>query len=410
MSLSLLRSDDSDLLSEAEFGAEDQEAFAAFVDDDETRELVGQLAADQGWRSAAIEKGGAADCVRTFGVLPPPRILLVDLSSSADAIVDMAALKNLVGANTAVIAIGSVNDVSLFRGLIGAGAADYLVKPLAAEALLGSIEHAKLPPAPEPVEVHEGRLMFVIGARGGVGASTVALNSAWVMAHELEQRVALVDLDLQFGTLALGLDLEPGSGLREALERPDRVDELFIERALARQSERLFVLGSEDPLDKPAVFPTQGLVHLLEDLVGRFDRIVVDLPRALTVQCADVLSSAHDIILVSDLSLVGLRDAVRLKRLIAGVAPGAKVTIVASRAGRADQLSLADFERGLETKIEHTVFFEEKIAGKSANVGQPIVKIARRSRPATAIHRLCVALCDGGKAKDTRGKKKKKTK
>src|SRR5205085_6436501 len=82
-------------------------------------------------------------------------------------------------------------------------------------------------------------------SRGGVGATTAAVSCAWLMATEQRERVALVDLDLHFGTVALKLDLDPGSGLCEALEQPSRIDSLFIERAMVKVTDNLRVLAAE---------------------------------------------------------------------------------------------------------------------------------------------------------------------
>ena len=134
---------------------------------------------------------------------------------------------------TQVIALGDINDVELYRSLIGHGVHDYLVKPVSAETVAAALTRAERGPNGEPAP-KIGRLIAVIGARGGVGATTVATNLAWTLAHDHDMRVALVDLDLFFGTCGLALDLELGRGFREALENPARVDSLFIERAMVQ--------------------------------------------------------------------------------------------------------------------------------------------------------------------------------
>ncbi|MDV7396632.1 P-loop NTPase, partial [Arthrospira platensis SPKY1] len=97
-------------------------------------------------------------------------------------------------------------------------------------------------------------MVAVIGARGGVGATTVAVNCAWLLAHDLELKTALIDLDLYFGSCALALDVEPGKGFREALENPERIDGLFLERAMVRVSDKLFLLAAEDDLETASGF------------------------------------------------------------------------------------------------------------------------------------------------------------
>src|SRR5262249_56873075 len=90
-----------------------------------------------------------------------------------------------------------------------------------------------------------GHVMVFIGSGGGVGATTMAVSCAWLLASERHERTALVDLDLHFGTAALKLDLDPGGGLCEALEQPSRIDSLFIERAMIKVTDNLRVLAAE---------------------------------------------------------------------------------------------------------------------------------------------------------------------
>ncbi len=373
--------------------ADEREPFAGFVEDEATREVAVQVAAELGWQLATIERGGVADCARTYGVLPPPRLLLVDLDEAEEPVADFKALREVVGAGTLLVAVGSVNDIALYRALAACGAADYLVKPIVPELLRAALERAEAP-AEVKESTRQGRLVLVVGARGGIGASTVALNCAWLLANLHKQRVGLVDLDLQFGTLALALDLEPGHGLREALEAPERVDELFIDRAMVKAGEGLFLFGAEEPLDTAPDFQTAALLGLLDDLRARFDIVVADLPRAMLSERRDLLASAEEIVLVADLSLVALRDAIRIKRNIEEAAPETRLTIVSGRTGgrAAGQLSVKDFEKGLQGRLAHSIPFDEKLAAKSANIGQPMAQIAKRSKPALALRRLTEAL------------------
>jgi pilus assembly protein CpaE len=178
-----------------------------------------------------------------------------------------------------------------------------------------------------------GRLIAVIGARGGVGATTVATNLAWTLAHDHEMRVALVDLDLFFGTCGLSLDLELGRGFREALENPARVDSLFIERAMVREGENLFVLSTEEALDGAFSFDPSALTSLIERLRRDFQCVVFDFPRFAARRQAHVLTPPSAIMIVSDASLAGMRDTMRLSALLKKTAANAEITVVLNRVG-----------------------------------------------------------------------------
>src|SRR5207302_8126765 len=126
----------------------------------------------------------------------------------------------------------------------------------------------------------------------------------------------LIDLDLQFGNLALGLDLEPGRGLREALEHPERIDSLLITGAMNGTTERLRVLAAEEPLDDHPQLDPASVDPLLAALDENFDCIIVDLPRTLDGMARRLLARADTIVIVTDLSLTAMRDTQRLGDLM----------------------------------------------------------------------------------------------
>jgi pilus assembly protein CpaE len=234
------------------------EQLAAYVADEETRALV-QAATRSRWPSATVHDGGLAIALGNVSQEPSPGLMIVDVSGSEAPAGAIRSLMTLVDPTTRVVAIGTINDVGVYRDLITAGATDYLVKPITPEALEAALIGAERSTTETHADSRRLRTIAVIGARDGVGASTIAVNTAWILAHELGKTVALIDLDLQFGTIALALDLEPSHGLREALEKPDRIDGLFIASAMAHESEHLFVLSAEEPVEdqinvNPAAF------------------------------------------------------------------------------------------------------------------------------------------------------------
>src|SRR5690606_661075 len=144
---------------------------------------------------------------------------------------------------------------------------------------------------------------------GGVGASTIAINCAWLVAHEFKRRAALLDLDLQYGTVALALDVEPTHGLREALEHPTRIDSLFINSATVKIGERLSIMAAEETIDSAVTYDPAAIDLLLDELARQSDCVIVDVPRAFAEARARVLANASEVLVVTDLSLGGLRDA-----------------------------------------------------------------------------------------------------
>ena len=213
--------------------ADDREPFAAFLTDDATIKTLNPVASELGWSTERIQSGGIANAVRSLSVLTSPEFLIVDLSESSDARADINALAEVCEPGTVALAVGKENDVGLYRDLINSGIQDYMVKPVTSEVLRESISAAQAalqgPAAMDEIQPQAHKVVAIIGARGGVGASTIATSTAWILAHELDRHVAELDLDIHFGTSALTFDLEPGRGLCDALENPGRVPLNLIE-------------------------------------------------------------------------------------------------------------------------------------------------------------------------------------
>jgi pilus assembly protein CpaE len=206
------------------------------------------------------------------------------------------------------------------------------------------------------------------------------------MAHELRANTALMDLDLHFGTTTLSLDLETGTGLREALESPHRIDKLFLDSAIVKESERLSVLGTEEPIDEVVFFNDNAVEALIKEVGQDYNQLVIDLPRALLPLQGPLLSAADNVVLVSDQTLAGIRDMNRVAQALNALAIKGQIVKVVSRVGkdRVAQVSRTDFERGINAKIDFVVPEDPKTLTICANAGKPIPEVAKKA-PITKI-------------------------
>src|SRR5215468_5505308 len=307
-----------------------------------------------------------------------PRVLLVDLGESAAPIAEVSAARAVGGADLKLVVLGTVNDVALFRDLLSAGASDYLVKPSTREALTAILEKTAAPLGTTPDGL--GQVIVFIGSRGGVGATTSAVSCAWLMATERCERVALVDLDLHFGTVALKLDLDPGSGLCEALEQPSRIDSLFIERAMIKVTDNLRVLAAEASAAQHLAVDPGAVDMLLHELRRKFVRIAVDLPRGASPMQRVVLAAASHVVVLCERSLAGLRDTIRLQTLVREQAPQARLWLVeAGATGERALIAKSEFEKGVGKAFDASLPHDPKAAGAAANSGKPLPLAAPRS-------------------------------
>ncbi len=348
----------------------------AFVADDETRAVVEQVVGDLMIPAAAIHRGTIREAIELLGRQRSPRVLVVDISASELPLSDVNELAEVCEPGVSVIAIGNRNDVGLFRELIHHGIADYLVKPVTASllqrSLLAVVEGAATPPTRQTGRL--GRIVAVLGCRGGVGATTVATNLAWAIAHRRHRRVVLFDLDPQLGTVALSLDLDPTHGLRDALENPARIDGLYLDRTLVRHSETLWVLAAEEQLDDPVRIDREAVGLLLNELQAKFHFVFVDLPRHLDPAVQLVLENATNLFLVSDLSLAGMRDAMRIVQLLQATNASCSITLLVNRVGqyRSGEIPRAEFERGVGRPIDVLLPFDARHVFNQVNAGRPV--------------------------------------
>ena len=158
-------------------------------------------------------------------------------------------------------------------------------------------------------------MVAFVGARGGVGTTTLAVNLAWHLANRQSRRVALVDLDLQNGDCALALNIKPTPGLREALVNPTRIDNTLLERVMTPVGERLFVLSSEEPLRDDLEFTAEAVDTLVAALREQFHYVVIDVPRIPATPYRRALDTADFRIIVGDQTLaVGARHRAAARR------------------------------------------------------------------------------------------------
>lgn len=374
-----------------------RDSFAAYVCDEAALDVMRPLAADFGWAPEKCVRGGLRSAVQALSVSSSPAILVVDLSECGDPLGDINALAEVCEPGTVVIAIGQINDVRLYRDLLASGIHDYLLKPLSSGLMRDALVHAQeLLNAPRHSEASTATPHLstaVIGMRGGVGASTIASSIAWLLSADHKQPTALLDLDVHFGTGALALDLEPGRGLTDAIENPSRIDGLFIERAMIRAGEHLSLLSAEAPISQPLLTDGAAFVRLEEEFRHAFEHTVIDLPRNMLINFPHVLADVNVVLLVTELTLAGARDAIRILSWLRVHAPHAQIMVVANRVQSGlSEISRADFEASIERKITITVPYDLKAAIHCAKLGQTFAEANRATKAGAALRDLAQAV------------------
>jgi pilus assembly protein CpaE len=369
---------------------------AVFVQDDITRATIAEVLKDA-QPAVVIKKGNIESAIEHISHDPSPRNIVVDLTAVEEPLDALDRLAEVCMPDTRVIALGDINDIQFYRMLRSAGVAEYLVKPVTAQAVKAALT---LPVAdrpettpPKPQEVTSGPVA-VIGARGGVGATMVAVALAWLSAERKRRRTVLVDLDIAYGSASLALDVQPGHGLSEALASPERIDGLLVASATVKLGKHLYLLSSEQPLDGERPSQADSLRRLVVGLGQSFQHIIFDVPRADPVLLRQSIEQARVVLIVTDFSLAGVRDTKRLSALVTKLGPTARLLIVGNRVadGKKGGLSRAEIEKAIGAQLVVAIPEDSAAVSYALNAGKPLPAAHPSSKTTAAIQALADAI------------------
>ena len=306
---------------------------SAYLLDADSEGVVRRCFADLGYGDAPVLRGGVETAIEQLARRGWPHSLIVDVSGLGDPMPQINRLAEVCDPETEVIVVGDRNDIVLYRDLKAAGVAEYFFKPLIGSLVTRAVSGIANGARTLQPGGRSGRLILMLGARGGVGTTTIATALAWHLAEDLQRRVLLLDLNLHNGDAALQLDAQPSHALREALEDPNRIDELFLERGVAAVTRRLALLSGLEPLVDPLTIDEKPVTTLLRKLLQHYRYVVVDLPRELVAALPHLLHMPSTLLLVSDGGLAGARDVARWREVIGDNTADRSLLHVLNRAG-----------------------------------------------------------------------------
>ena len=248
----------------------------AFCETVETAAAVQSAGEDRrlGKAHLKIQMGGMAAAIEAYRTAPTPNVIILETEGRTDILAGLDQLASVCDAGTRVVVIGKVNDVTLYRELVRRGVSDYVLAPVNALDVVRSV--CNLFSAPEAKAV--GRIIAVVGAKGGVGASTIAHNVAWAIARDLALDTVVADLDLAFGTAGLDYNQDPPQGIADAVFSPDRVDTAFVDRLLSKCTDHLSLLAAPATLDRVYDFGVEAFDSIFDTLRTTMPCIVLDVP------------------------------------------------------------------------------------------------------------------------------------
>jgi len=269
-------------------------------------------------------------------------------------------------ASTGVILVASTLDPRLMLDAMRAGVNECVQEPLTPEGLDQAIRRVMLDSTPHAT----GQVFAFVGAKGGVGTTTLAVNIATTLARSDSGAVLLIDLHLGHGDAALFLGVEPRFSVIDALEHVDRLDESLFRSLVEKTKAGIDLLGSSDRLTTTATDP-QRLRMVLEFAMSKYRYILLDVPRS-DMTMLDALEIVSSVVVVTTQELPSLRSAGRLSHMLRTRYGAPRVKAVMNRFDRRADIAHADVERVIGDTVKHLIPSDYRVAIEALNLGRPV--------------------------------------
>ncbi len=335
-----------------------------------------------------VQMGGMPAAVEAYQSSPTPNVIILESEGRGNEILTgLDRLAEYCDAGTRVIVIGNMNDVTLYRELVKRGISDYLIAPVGVLQVVRAICGLYSAPDAKPV----GRIIAVVGAKGGVGASTIAHNVAFSIARDLQLDSVVTDLDLAFGTAGLDFNQDPAQGIAEAVFSPDRIDTAFVDRLLAKCTDHLNLLAAPATLDRVYDFGAEAFDSIFDSLRVTVPCVVLDVPHQWTGWTKQTLVGADDVLIVAAPDLANLRNTKNIYDFLKAARPNDRhPRYCLNQVGvpKRPEIKAADFAKALEDEAMAIIPFEPQLFGAAANNGQMIAEISANHKTAEMFRAL----------------------
>jgi pilus assembly protein CpaE len=346
-----------------------------------------------------INKGGVLAAASMFASSPTPNLILLETTSDRNTL--MSELEQLAGVcdpTTKVVIVGHQNDITLYRELIRNGISEYIVAPVSLADLIGVIGAIFVDPEAEPL----GRTIAFVGAKGGVGSSTLAHNCAFAVSSLFDEEVILADLDLAFGTANINFDQDPAQGISEAVFSPERLDDVFLDRLLAKCSEHLSMLAAPSMLDKTYDLPKAAFSPMIEVVQRSAPITILDVPHIWCEWTRSLLAEVDQVVVTAVPDLANLRNAKNLMDVLRKMRPNdQQPQLILNQVGlpKRPEISPADFCEPLGMDAIAILPFDGALFGGAANSGRMIAEVDPKSPAAETMAQIAHVVTGRASAK-----------
>lgn len=377
----------------------------AFCDDTHAAEVLQYAAEDRRLSKAhvSVHMGGIGAAVAHYVDSPTPNLIIVDSSlHGTQLLAELDSLAESCDPGTKVVVISRHNDVLLYRELLKRGVSEYLVTPIEPLQLMESISNLYNNPDTDPV----GHVFAFIGAKGGVGSSTICHNVAWTLSEVLKSNVTIADLDLAFGTTGLDFNQDPVQGIAEALAAPERLDDQLLDRLLTKCSEHLSIFAAPVVLDRDYEISPDSCDTVIDVVRQNVPYVAVDLPHSWSPWTKRVLLQADEVIITAAPDLANLRNAKNIVDLLKTARKNDhKPHLVLNMVGvpKRQEITLKEFEQALDLKAISVIEYDSESFSQAANNGQMIEEMNPKAKATEKFREIAMAMTH---RRDTKAEKK----
>lgn len=366
----------------------------AFCDDDRVAETLQYAAQDRRLSKAhvSVHMGGITAAIAHYEEAPTPNLIIIDSAMHGRQLLgELDRLAESCDPGTKVIVISRHNDVILYRELLKRGVSEYLVAPVDPMGVMESISNLYNHPDTDPV----GHVYAFIGAKGGVGSSTICHNVAWTMSEQLRSDVTIADLDLAFGTTGLDFNQDPVQGIAEALAAPERLDDQLLDRLLTKCSEHLSIFAAPVVLDRDYEISPESCDVIIDVVRQSVPFMAVDLPHGWSAWSKRVLLQADEVIITAAPDLANLRNAKNIVDLLKAARKNdRKPHLVLNMANmpKRQEISVKDFEQALEIPVLTVIDLDTESFSQAANNGQMIEELSNKAKAVSQFHDIAMKI------------------
>ncbi|MEM9378211.1 MAG: AAA family ATPase [Pseudomonadota bacterium] len=365
-------------------------AAIAFCESSRIAALMEAVSKDRRMQQASLQTqtGGLDAAITYLTENPTPNLLILESSApNATMIAQIDELASHCDEGVQVMVIGSTNDIGLYRQLMARGVSEYLVPPIAPVQIVRSISQLFA----DPDAPFVGKSMSVIGAKGGVGASTIAHNLAWALAESANVNTALIDLDLSFGTTALDFNHENQQTVADALLAPERVDDAVVSKLLSKVTDRLSLFTAPATVSQIMEIPSEAYTTVIDTVRRVMPYVVLDVPHAWSEWTYQTLLGSDEVILVCQPDLASLRNGKNMIDELKAQRPNdapPKLVINMMGVPKRPEIPPKDFAAAIEVEPSIILPFDPQLFGTASNNGQMISETDPSAASSVAIDQL----------------------